>query len=75
VGGGRAIVLHGPGNGGVHLFWLTKAGFTKAMFFDADDVPEHQLKTRRTEDGTETVVLLGSRERRAFEQEMLWWGM
>lgn len=75
VGGGRAIVLHGPGEKGVHLFWLTKAGFTKAMFFEADEVPEHQVRARRAENGTETVVVMASREGRAFEQEVLWWGM
>jgi hypothetical protein len=75
VGGGRALVLHGPSDKGVHLFWITKAGFLKAIFFEADAVPEHQLKTRAAEDGTELLVVMASRAGRAFEQEMLWWGM
>lgn len=74
VGDGRAVVFFGLAEKGVHLYWITKAGFAKGLFFEADAVPEPQLAKERTADGTETLVLLGAREGAPIRHEMLWWG-
>ncbi len=75
VGGGRALVLHGPGERGVHLFWITQAGFTKGVFFEADAAPEHRVRFDRTTEGTGTVVVEASKDGEPIRHEMLWWGM
>jgi hypothetical protein len=69
VGGGRMLVLHGQDAHGVHLFWLTRAGFEKSAFFPADTFPEHRL----TASG-EKLVLLVNVEKKLVTHEMLWWG-
>ncbi len=74
VGGGRALVLFGMAEKGVHLYWITRAGFRKALFFECDAAPEPQLRTERTEDGTEKLVVLASVKGEPLRQEMLWWG-
>jgi hypothetical protein len=73
VGGGRAVLMHGPADRGVHLFWVTKAGFTKAVYVEADAAPEHRV---RVEVGAavERVVLEVSRGGALVRDEMLWWG-
>ncbi|NUP08513.1 MAG: hypothetical protein HOW73_20890 [Polyangiaceae bacterium] len=81
VGEGRALVMHGPatttgrGKQGVHVFWLTKAGFTKALFFETDAGREsHRVTLGRASNGTETVVVSRFDGGRSVEDEMLWWG-
>lgn len=70
VGGGRALLLHGPTKkGGLHLFWVTAQGFSKAMFLEADGVPEH-----RVEESGEKLVVTASVGGRMVSQELLWWG-
>lgn len=85
VGGGRALVMHGPTPKGVHLFWLTQAGFMKAAFFETTDAggprasESHRLERAMTPDGTEKLVLTlaggGTRQSQTDRTvEMLWWG-
>lgn len=81
VGNGRALVMHGPtkeigrGKRGVHVFWLTKAGFTKSLFFEVDVGGEsHRVTTGRASNGTETVVISRLDNGQSIEQELLWWG-
>ncbi len=74
IGGGRALLLHGQSDAGVHLFWVTRAGLLKAMFFEADSAPEHRLRIDRTADGTEKLVVAASRGGAVLDQELLWWG-
>lgn len=81
VGGGRALVMHGPtkatgrGKGGVHIFWLTKAGFTKAVFFESELGGEsHRVVPSKTAEGVETVVISRLVGDKTLEDEMLWWG-
>jgi hypothetical protein len=75
LGAGRALLLHGPGERGVHLFWITKAGFIKAVFFEADAAPEHRVRSDRTTDGTEKLIVEASHAGASIRHEMLWWGM
>ena len=69
VGGGRMLVVCGPGRGGLHLFWLDGGGFLKSVLLPADASPEpavvdkgDKLEITLTIDGTPRV------------HEMLWWG-
>lgn len=69
LGEGRMLLLHGPTDSGVHLFWLDAAGFAKAAFFPCDAAPPHRVEVR----GDVLVVsltVLGTMR----DQEMLWWG-
>ncbi|MBI4956072.1 MAG: hypothetical protein HY908_28890 [Myxococcales bacterium] len=69
VGGGRMLLVHGPTERGVHLYWLDRAGFTGSMFFPADALPEHRVEAC----GDKLVVtlpVLGKEQR----HELLWWG-
>jgi len=36
LGGTRMLLLHGPAEKGVHLFWLSRQGFSKAAYYPAD---------------------------------------
>jgi hypothetical protein len=69
VGDGRMLVVHGPSEGGVTMFWLTAAGFEKSAFWAADAFPEHRVKI----DGEKNVLIL-SVDGKVVTQEMLWWG-
>jgi hypothetical protein len=69
LGGGRMLLLHGPGAQGVHLFWLDARGFAQSAFYPADRFPEHVVQV----DGEKlrVVVSIGGQPRL---HEMLWWG-
>lgn len=69
VGGGRMLVVSGPGQGGLHAFWLTKEGFEKAAFWPCDSFPEPIL--RPSGDKIEVVL---SQDGAARSFELLWWG-
>jgi hypothetical protein len=69
VGEGRMLLIHGPTDAGVHVYWLDAAGFASAAFFAADALPEHRVELA----GDRVVVvvsMLGREERHA----LLWWG-
>jgi hypothetical protein len=69
AGDGRMLVVHGPTDRGVHLFWLTLAGFAAGAFYPADAAPPHRVEL----DGDKLrvhVPVLG----RDQVHEMLWWG-
>ena len=40
VGEGRMLLMAGANAHGLHLFWLTTAGFEKSAFFPGDSFPE-----------------------------------
>src|SRR5262249_47441657 len=44
VGGGRMLLVHGPGRSGVHVFWLDRTGFVKSAYWAADPFPEHVVQ-------------------------------
>jgi hypothetical protein len=69
VGGGRMLVLAGASSQGLHLFWLTAAGFEKSAFLPCDAIPGPVVRI----DG-ERIVVMTSRGGQAQTQEMLWWG-
>ena len=69
IGGGRMLLLHGPGEGGVHLFWIDASGFHKSAHLPADKFPTHVIKV----DGDKVVVVF-SADKRQQVHEMLWWG-
>ncbi len=69
LGGGRMLLVWGPTADGVHLFWLTRDGFEKAVFVPADAFPAPVVRA----EGEKLVVLtqVGGEPR---THEMLWWG-
>jgi hypothetical protein len=69
VGGGRMLLLSGPGASGFHMLWLDASGFTKAAFFEADAFPAPVVQA----EGDKLRVLLRVAEREVTH-EMLWWG-
>lgn len=69
VGGGRMLLVYGLGEGGLHLFWLTLAGFEKSVLIPCENFPEPIV---RLED--EKVICIVSRESKLQRHEMLWWG-
>jgi len=69
LGGGRMLLLHGPGREGVHLFWLDAGGFGKAAFYPAERFPEHVVQVDG--DKLRVIVSIGGAPQ---VHEMLWWG-
>jgi hypothetical protein len=69
VGGGRMLVIHGPTDDGVHLFWLDASGFASAAYYPADALPPHRLEPRG-DHLVLTLPVLGQEQ----DHEMLWWG-
>ena len=63
------LLIHGPGAGGVHLFWLDAGGYHKSAHVPADSFPAHVLKM----DGDTITVLFSADGKERFHQ-MLWWG-
>jgi hypothetical protein len=69
VGGGRMLLVHGPTDRGIHLFWLDAAGFSKSAYFPADAFPEHVVRDL----GEKLQIVLPLLGKQAVH-EMLWWG-
>ena len=69
VGAGRMLVIAGPGEGGLHVFWLDHAGFVKSALFACDAFPEPIVKT----DGDKLVFAV-SLDNKTQIHEVLWWG-
>jgi hypothetical protein len=69
VGGGRMLLLAGSSAQGLHLFWLTLAGFEKSAFLPCDAVPGPVVRVEG-----ERVVAMTSQGGVARVHEMLWWG-
>jgi hypothetical protein len=69
LGGRRMLLVSGLGEGGLHLFWLTAAGFEKAVLVPCDSFPEPKVEVRG-----ETVACIVSHQGKVVVQEMLWWG-
>jgi hypothetical protein len=74
LGEGRLLLIHGPAEHGVHLFWLDGAGFSKAAFFPSDfggggPNPPYSLVL----DG-ELIRVVFSVAGREVEHLMLFWG-
>jgi hypothetical protein len=69
VGDGRMLLVHGPSQRGVHLFWLDLAGFAASAFYPADAAPPHRLEIEGDKVRLHLAVL-----GRDETHEMLWWG-
>jgi len=69
LGGGRMLLLAGASPHGLHLVWLTAAGFEKSAFLACDAFPDPIVRA----DG-ERVVVITSEGGAARTHEMLWWG-
>lgn len=69
VGDGRMLLLAGLGKGGMHMLWLSREGFQKAIHIPCDSFPDPVVRT----EGEKIVVLL-SHEQAAQRHEYLWWG-
>ncbi len=69
LGEGRMLLMHGPAEHGVHLFWLDMTGFISSAYFPADTTPEHEVEL--VEDKVRvSLPVLGKTQ----VHEMLWWG-
>ncbi len=71
LGGGRMLLVYGPGEKGLYLYWLTAAGFEKAAYWPSDAFPEPIV--RASEDGAKLEVIV-SVDKRVETHELLWWG-
>lgn len=69
LGGGRMLLMHGPGAEGVHLFWLDVRGFVKSAFYAAERFPEHVVQVEG--DILRVIVSVAGKPE---AHEMLWWG-
>jgi hypothetical protein len=69
VGEGRMLVMHGPTDRGVHLYWLDHKGFRKALYLPADSFPEHRVQAEE-----DRVRILASVQQQVVAHEVLWWG-
>ncbi|HEY1954241.1 MAG TPA: hypothetical protein VGH28_01475 [Polyangiaceae bacterium] len=69
VGGGRMLVVAGPGEGGLHAFWLTRSGFSKSALFSAAAMPEPIVRA----DG-DKIAFVVAHEGKTVVHETLWWG-
>jgi hypothetical protein len=69
VGGGRMLVLAGTNDHGLHLFWLTSAGFEKSAFFPCEAFPEPIIELYG-----ETIRAILCVSGKTIVHEVLWWG-
>ncbi|HEY2370172.1 MAG TPA: hypothetical protein VGH87_27440 [Polyangiaceae bacterium] len=69
VGAGRMLVIAGPGEGGLHVFWLDRTGFVKSALYACDAFPEPIIKT-----DADKLVFVVSHETKTQIHETLWWG-
>jgi len=69
VGGGRMLVVAGPGAGGLHAFWLDRGGFVKSALFAADAMPEPIVRAEG-----EKIVFVVAHEGKTVSHETMWWG-
>jgi hypothetical protein len=69
LGGARMLLVHGPAEQGVHLFWLDGSGFAKAAYYPVDPGTNYEVRL----DGDVLVVSAIALGKRA-EHATLWWG-
>lgn len=69
VGGGRMVVMAAGSAHGLHLFWLSVAGFEQAAFIACDAFPDPVVRVEG-----ERIVAMTSEAGVARVHEMLWWG-
>ncbi len=69
VGGGRMLLVYGPGKGGLHAFWLDRGGFQKSALFAADDFPAPVVAVHG-----DKIRFVVSHDGKSVRHETLWWG-
>jgi hypothetical protein len=69
LGGGRMVLLAGPGEGGVFLIWLDASGFVKSAFVAADEFPDPLIEVR-----DDRITVLARHDGKEVVRDMLWWG-
>jgi hypothetical protein len=69
LGGGRMVLIAGPSASGLHLFWLSAAGFEKSAFLPCDAFPDPVVRA-----SGERIVMITQQGSEQRVQEMLWWG-
>jgi hypothetical protein len=69
LGGGRMVLLAGGSAHGLHLFWLTAAGFEKSAFVACEAFPDPVVRVEG-----DRVVALTSEAGAQRVHEWLWWG-
>jgi hypothetical protein len=69
LGGTRMLLLHGPADRGVHLFWLDRSGFAKAAYYPADPGSEYRIDLEG-----DTLCVAVTVNGRPADHVMLWWG-
>jgi hypothetical protein len=69
VGGGRMVLMAGTAPGGLHLFWVTTAGFEKSAFLPSDAFPAPVVRVQG-----DRVIAMTSDAGQTRAHEMLWWG-
>jgi hypothetical protein len=69
LGDGRMVLLAGASAHGLHLFWLTEAGFEKALFVACDPFPDPLVRVEG-----DRLLALTSEAGTQRTHEWLWWG-
>jgi hypothetical protein len=69
LGEGRMVLIHGPTDRGVHLFWMDAEGFVKQAYYPAESFPAHVVQTEG-----EKLRVVVSIQGAPRVHEMLWWG-
>ena len=69
LGGGRMVLCAGASAHGLHLFWMTAAGFEKSAFFACDAFPDPLVRLEG-----DRIVAMTSMSGATRVHEMLWWG-
>jgi hypothetical protein len=69
VGGGRMLLMAGASPDGLHLLWVTTAGFEKSAFLPSDAFPAPVVRVEG-----DRVLALTSHAGEVRTTEMLWWG-
>jgi hypothetical protein len=69
LGGTRMLLVHGPAEQGIHLFWLDEGGFAKAAYYPVEAGSSYEVRL----DGDVLVVTTITGDQRA-EHAMMWWG-
>ena len=70
VGGGRMVLMAGASSRGLHLFWLSTAGFDKSAFLPCDALPDPVVRLEG-----DRIVVMTRESNVTREHEMLWWGI
>jgi len=69
VGGGRMVLMAGASATGLHLMWLSAAGFDKSAFYPCDAFPDPIVRVEG-----DRIVVITSEANVARVHELLWWG-